>query len=558
MRVADDGAGGGPAPGPRRARSALGAAGGVAGLTLIARALGFLRWIAQASAVGAGTVAGAYASANQLPNVLYEVVVGGALAATIVPLLAPAVAASRRQEAERTAGALLGIVLVLLVPLGAALALAAEPIAGLLPVSQGEDSAVQIALAADFLRMFALQVPLYGVGVVLTGVLQAHNRFGWTAITPILSSVVVMAAYGLYGAMTQGAEGASDAALRVLGWGTTAGVAALSLPLLWPIHRMGLRLRPSIRLDAAAWGRALRLGSAGVVTLVAQQISVLAVLALARWGGTTGTVAVHQYTQAVYVLPYAVLAVPVATVLYPRLSAAFDERARAGGPGPGQDRAGVGSGARELSARATAAVSAVAVAGAGMLLAASHGAERFFLLLADVQGMSMALATLAPGIVGYCLIYQITRVLFAADRARDAALVTAAGWLLVAVVSWLAVGGLSRGGDAPATLLGLAVGQSAGMILAGAGLMAVMARFLGWTVLRPSLRVLGAAAPVALVGGLAVRAASAALASPWAGIAVAATGALLTAAAALGAAHLADRGLLSGLRAPSAPLSETE
>ncbi|WP_244925045.1 murein biosynthesis integral membrane protein MurJ [Actinomyces bowdenii] len=317
-------------------RGALAAAGGVAGLTLVSRVLGFLRWIVQASTLGAGTVAGAYATANQVPNVLYEVVVGGALAATVVPLLAGPVAAGRREEAARTASALLGLVLVVLVPLCLALVVLAEPVAGLFPASQGVDAAVQVALVADFLRMFALQIPLYGIGVVLTGVLQAHGSFTWPALAPVLSSLTVMAAYGAYGAMAPAADGRpSAAALHVLGWGTTAGVAALSLPLLWPVHRLGLRLRPTLRLGGAQAGRALRLAGAGIGTLLAQQASVLAVLALARSGGTTGTVAVYQYTQAVYVLPYAVLAVPVATVLYPRLTAAFSAERRPPAPAGG-------------------------------------------------------------------------------------------------------------------------------------------------------------------------------------------------------------------------------
>ena len=69
---------------------------------------------------------------------------------------------------------------------------------------------------------------------------------------------------------------------------------------------------------------------------------------------------------------------------------------------------------------------AVAVAGAGALVAVSGGAERLFGLLTDVTGMGAALAAMAPGLVGYALIYQVTRVLFAADRARGAALATAA------------------------------------------------------------------------------------------------------------------------------------
>ena len=151
--------------------------------------------------------------------------------------------------------------------------------------------------------MFSAQVPLYGVGVVLTGVLQAMGRFAWPALTPVLSSLVVMATYAVYGAMTTGpGDQAGPAALSVLGWGTTAGVAALSLPLLYPVVRLGIRLRPTLHLDRAVAWRALRLGGAGVWTLVAQQLSVLAVLALARSGGRAGTVAVYQYTQAVYML----------------------------------------------------------------------------------------------------------------------------------------------------------------------------------------------------------------------------------------------------------------
>lgn len=566
-------------PAPGGPGGVLGAAGGVAGLTLASRALGFLRWVVQASTVGAGTVAGAYATANQVPNVLYEVVVGGALAATVVPLLAPATSAGRRRQAQETASGLLGVVLLVILPLGAGLALLADPVARLFPVSQGADAATQVGLVASFLRMFALQVPLYGVGVVLTGVLQAHRRFTWPALTPVLSSLVVMVTYGVYGAMAHGSQTPGPAALRVLGWGTTAGVAALSLPLVWPVTRLGIRLRPVPRLDRAVAGRALRLGGAGVVTLVAQQVSVLVVLALARWGGSTGTVAVYQYTQAVYVLPYAVLAVPVATVLYPRLAAAFgspagrdttgsagaddigdtddagDAGGRGGGPsgsvGPSGPGAPVGGPApslraRDLAARSTGAVTAVAVAGAGALLAASAGAERLFSLLADVTGMGAALVAMAPGLVGYALVYQVTRVLFAMDRSRGAAVVTAVGWLVVAGGSWAGVGALSDGGDGAATLLGVGLGQSTGMVVAGAGLLAVLARALGGGVLGPSLRALAVGAPVAAAVGWNVCWLTNALGSgPGAGSALlgagaAAAGALGTAGVTLGAVNLCD------------------
>ena len=525
----------------RAGRGPLAAAGGVAGWTLVSRALGFLRWVVQASTVGTGTVAGAYATANQVPNVLYEIVVGGALAATVVPLLSAAIASGRRSEAARTASGLLGLVLVILLPVAVLLGVLAGPISALLPASQGVDPAVQHELVAAFLRMFALQIPLYGIGVVLTGVLQAHGSFMWPALTPVASSLVVMGTYAIFGRMTAGGQPSAQA-LAVLGWGTTAGVAALSLPLAWPVHRLGLRIRPRLRLEADTARRALRLGGSGLWTLLAQQASVVAVLILARSGGATGTIAVYQYTQAVYLLPYAVLAVPVATVLYPRLAAAFDARSERR------------SGARDLAARSTALVSAVAVAGAGALTAVSGAAERFFSTMAEVTGMSAALVVMAPGLVGYALIYQVTRVLYAADRARPAALAGSLGWLTVVVASALAVAAAApAGGNGPATLVALGAGQAIGMSVAGGCLLAVLASSLGRGVLGPILWSLARCAPVALGAGLAARWALAGVDATAPFVAASIVAALGVAVLTIATAVLGDRSLLTGLRSTPAP-----
>ncbi|WP_366180006.1 lipid II flippase MurJ [Actinomyces timonensis] len=540
--------------------------GGVAGLTLISRALGFLRWIAQAATVGTGAVAGAYATANQVPNVLYEVVVGGALAATIVPLLASAIMAGDRETVSRTASAMLSMVLAVLVPLGILLAVLADPVAALFPTSADADPGLQTRLVADFLRMFALQVPLYGIGVVLTGVLQAHRRFAWPAITPILSSLVVMAAYALYGAITpegagQWTRSADSAGLLVLGWGTTLGVAALSLPLLIPASRLDIDLRPTLRLDAATRRRAWSLATAGITALVAQQAFMLLVPVLARSGGVSGTIAVYQYTQAIWVLPYAVLVVPVATVLYPRIAGLLGEdAARPPAPAPTSAEAGAGApGRHALSPReealglcgdSTALVTCVSLAGMAMLLAASTGAEAFFALLTDdVRGMSAALVSLAPGIVGFSLVHQVTRVLFAAGRARWAARATALGWAAAAVLSTAAVRLLApSGADGPATLKALGIGTSIGMTIAGIGLLTTLARCLEASVLRPIARVVLAGAPVAAASGWAGRALSQMTGAPWSQILLSGAWALLAALATITAAHIACPQALGALR----------
>lgn len=519
------------------------AVGAVAGLTLVSRLLGFLRWVVQATTVGAGAVAGAYATANQVPNVLYEVVVGGALAATVVPLLASSTQGPDLGRSGRLASGLLGTVLLVLVPLAALLALAAGPVANLLPVSAGTDPQLQRQLVSSFLRMFAVQVPLYGLGVVLGGVLQAHGSFTWPALAPVLSSLVVMASYGCY-ALLRGTE--PQTALLVLGWGTTAGVAALSLPLLLPVRRLGVRLRPALRLPRQERARALRLAGAGTWSLLAQQASVLVVLALARAGGEAGTVAVYQYTQAVFLLPYAVLAVPVATVLYPRVAAAC-----AGG-GHRQETE-----ATDLAARSTALVAVVACAGAGMLVAGAPGAEAFFSRLTQVAGMERALVALAPAVLGMSLLYQVSRVLLAADRARPAALATSLGWAVVSLATVLAVHLLAPGGgQGAATLLALSLGQSAGMLVAAAALLRLLRGYTGAQVLRPVQRCLLVCAPVAAGGGLLLRLAALQAGGGWGQVLLSALGALLAAALVLGAGYLTQPGLLTVLAPEGSRRSE--
>lgn len=460
--------------------ASLGAkAGQVGTFTLASRLLGFLRWVVQAATVGSGAMAGAYSSANQIPNVFYEVVVGGALAGTVVPLLAGAIAHGQREKVRETASGLLGLTLAVLVPLAVLMALFAEPLAQLLVTSDtrmGADKAAIVywggshQLVVAFLRMFALQIPLYGLGVVLTGVLQAYNRFTWPALAPIFSSLVVMLTYGIYGALIDAGHYAQ--AVLTLGWGTTAGVAALSLPLLWPVHRLGLGLRARLRLPAGTFTQLRSLAGAGIAALIAQQISVLTVVAVARRYGSAGTIAIYQYTQAIYVLPYAVLAVPLATVVYPQLAARLASKH-------------VSRETKDLIANSTALVTLAACVGAGALMLGAPVAQQVFGLITTVDYMGAALVAFAPGLVGYALIYQLTRVLYVLDAARSAALATCLGWLVVAGASWM----FSANAKGAAVLVYLGAASSAGMSLAGVALALVLARRVGVRALVPSLKI---------------------------------------------------------------------
>jgi putative peptidoglycan lipid II flippase len=237
------------------ARGVAGAAALIAVLTLLARLAGFGRTLVFTNTVGAGSTGDVYLAANQVPNIVFEVVAGGALAALVVPMLAGGIAVGDREQVRRTASALLGWTLLVLTPLAILIAVLAEPIAGLL-LGGGTDE--EVALAARFLLVFAPQVVLYGIGIVLTGVLQAHRRFAGPAIAPLLSSVVVAAlrdtiiafapgllGYGLVALLTRAlyARGLWKApTVCVVGGWLLAVVADIALSAALPPEDRGLAL----------------------------------------------------------------------------------------------------------------------------------------------------------------------------------------------------------------------------------------------------------------------------------------------------------------------------
>lgn len=413
---------------PGAARVILRAAGLILVLTVVARIAGFGRYLVFGATVGGGDVGTPYASANLLPNVLFEVVAGGALAGVVIPLIAGLiehdVSGEGRRRASQVMSALMGWALLITVPIAVAVALAAEPLAEL--VLSGQDSSGSaVALGARLLRVFSVQVPLYAIAVLLGAFCQARRRFLWPALAPLVSSLVVMASYLAYGALAPAVATASTisaAAEAMLAWGTTGGVLVMALCLVVPARRAGLRLRPTLRFPDGLARRALSLAGAGLGAVGAQQLALGLVLLLAMRAGGTGTLPVFQYAQAVYMLPYAVLVVPLITSVFPHLS-----ELRLVGDADAFARASTAS---------LRGVTAVAAIGAAVLFAAAPAVERFFHLVdrAGVTGVGSTVAALALGLAPFAIATQATRILAAAHRARDALLVGSIGWIVAIVL----------------------------------------------------------------------------------------------------------------------------
>ncbi|MDQ1686095.1 MAG: putative peptidoglycan lipid flippase [Frankiaceae bacterium] len=454
-----------------RVQSLARAAIAVAGVTVLARVVGFGRVLVFAHTVGPSCLGDAYYTANTIPNILFDVVAGGALSTVAVPLLAGPVDAGDGDTADRTTSALLTWTLLVLLPVLAVTVLLAGPIVHLL-VGNGHpgcSAAAERAVGARMLRVFAPQLLLYGAVVVLTGVLQAHRRFVAAAVAPLLSSVVVIGAYVAFAIAADRSETGLVGLTRdhelLLSVGTTLGVVALLLPLIFPLRRTGRRLRPTLRFPPGAAATARRLAIAGAVTLGSQDLATAGILRLANDRGATGAVVLYTLAWTVFLVPWAVLAVPLATTAFPTMVARWE----------------AGDTARyAATAASTSRAVVLATAGAAaVLVAAALPVARVVILGAPGSAapaeLARALATFAPGLVGYGLVAHLARVHVARGDPRTPAIATGLGWLLVVLADIGLVIALPRHWTAAA----LGIGTTVGMTAAAAGLVVALGRRAG-------------------------------------------------------------------------------
>jgi len=463
----------------------------IGAITMLARVIGFGRQVVFAHTVQASCLGTAYTTANMVPNIIYDIVMGGALTAVVVPVLAgPARAAGNEgsEQVRQTSAALLSWAVLLLVPVSLVVAVIARPLVSLLlGGTPGCPRAAMVTLGARMLVVFAPQILLYGLAVVLYGILQAHRRFAAPALAPVLSSLVVIGAYFWFGVAGRGYQDLEPSSRPVpaLAWivlaaGTTAGVAALVATPLWPAARLHLKLRPVLRFPPGIGARVRALATAGIAALIAQDASVAAVIVLANSRGGSGSLVLYSFAWAVFFVPYAVLAVPIATSAFPELSArteSFDATSA-------------------TSTRAVTVASWLGVAGmAGTCIPLARVFQSHVSQAADARQLAIALAAFAPGLVGYGLTANLSRVLYADGRSRASALAVSGGWLLVIAADLLIVPFVPR----PAVVPWLGAGTTIGLTGSGIALLVLVRRFRG----PGALRGCGRAALAGLAGALA-------------------------------------------------------
>ncbi len=423
------------APGARRVLS-------VATGTLASRITGLLRILTLAYVFGFSPLADSFNLANTVPNMLFDLVLGGIASATFIPVFVERLTHDGERRAWRSISTVVSAAIIVLTVASALAWLLAPSIIngftalGHLSSHATSALATQRGTATTLLRWFVPQILGYGLLSIAAALLNVRHRFGAPAYAPIANNVICIAVL-IWFHLVDPNPGVTLSASRLafLGAGTTAGVLVQFLVLVPSLVRADLwRLTPRLDLRDPALRSVGRLGSWTLLVVLANQIALYVVLALAFGVGGDGPISSYTYGWAFMQMPYAVVVVSVLNVMTPQLAGLASSRdLRAFG-----ERLGLGLRQSLLVIIPVAAVMLI-LAQPIVAVLLHHGDGTHTL------GAGTVLAVLAAGLPGFTIFQVAIRGLQSMQRARATFILYAFQNAATIGIAWL-IGRHSLGG----------------------------------------------------------------------------------------------------------------
>ena len=296
--------------------------------TIISRITGFIGGVIMIATLGTALLADAFNVANTMPNILYNLLVGGALTAIFVPQLVRAFddADGGHLFASRLVTTISGILLVLVI-IGVIFAPQLVYIYAPSFSTPGFETEREIAIA--FTRYCLPQIFFLGLFTMLGQVANARGSFAPLMWAPIANNLVVIVVFSAFLIKwpSVNVDSITSTQIQILGWGTTAGIIVQALILIPVVKRSGIKIRP--KWGVAGLGKSFSLAGWTLVYVLISQIGYLitvnvattAAVDSAKAGITTG-VGFTPFKNAylIMLLPYSIVTISIVTALLPHMS----------------------------------------------------------------------------------------------------------------------------------------------------------------------------------------------------------------------------------------------
>lgn len=413
---------------------------------MVSRLLGFVKAAVLLHTIGILAAGDAFTVANQLPNLIYELVAGGILSAVLIPQIVRA--GLHDDGGQRFINKLLTLGVVVFIAVTAAATLAAPWLIDLYTQSAAEGgngfSREGLALATAFAYWCLPQILFYALYSLIGEVLNARKVFGPFTWAPVVNNVVAIAGLIVF-SMLFGGEGVNSSPegwtapmIAVLAGSSTLGVAAQAGVLAFFWRRTGLSYRPDFR-----W-RGVGLSTAGkaagwlfAMVAVSQLAGIVQTNVVTIAAGTGSSAIVLSTAWLVFMVPFSVISVSIMTVYFTRMS--------------GHATTGNYDGVRADLSSSIRAIGIMLVFAMMAMIVAAYPLSRIFTAnFAGVIDMGNLIIAFALGTVPFSMVFVLQRVFYALEDTRTV-------FFIVFAKSALFVVGLLAVALLPVESIGIAV-----------------------------------------------------------------------------------------------------
>ncbi len=274
---------------------------------VLSRILGLLRDVIIAAQFGTSLDLEAYLAAFKVPDLLFNVMAGGALGSAFIPIYTRYLSQDDEVGAWRLASAVINWLLLLTISLSLLAAIFAPALTELLVPGF---SPLQKALTASLMRWLLVSTVVFGLSGLLMGLLNAHQHFLAPALAPVIYNVAIIGG-ALFLSELLGVYG--------LALGIIIGAIGHLLVQLPALHRYGLRYIPTLALTDSGVLEVMRLMGPRMLGLAAIQLNFMWDAYLAS-GLAQGSYAGLEYGRRLMLLPQGIIAQSIASAAFPTFS----------------------------------------------------------------------------------------------------------------------------------------------------------------------------------------------------------------------------------------------
>jgi putative peptidoglycan lipid II flippase len=447
----------------------------VAAGTALSRLTGLARVSVLATVLGGTALSDAYLIANETPNIVYDLIVGGVLSATLVPLFT----SFDQHDDDEGRSAVVSMALAI-IAITTVVAVIAAPLifrAYSQTIDTGVDPDVFRSVGTTLARIFLIQILFYGLTGVANAFLNSRRRFFAAAWSPVLPNLIIIAT--LLSLPAPGPDGyvltdvLDDSRIRyTLGFGATLGIASMAIVLLPAVWRAGLRMRFTWQPRHPAVQKLFAL-SFWTLGFVASNIVALTIVRNLTEPGSSGSTA-YIAAFIFFILPHGLLGVSIATTFQPEMARAVARRSQT-------DFIASAS----LGIRMTALLTIPAGVGMFVLRRPIIGValERGEFDASDALLTSRALAGFALGLGAFSIYQFVLRTFYAHQDTKTAFKVNAVENLINIILAFVLVGAFG--------VLGLGAAYAAAYVVSALWVLQILSYKVRGFELRPILASLG-------------------------------------------------------------------